>query len=696
MTEAATAYSEAESEDTDDLAGFLESYAPPAEDAPRDVVEGRFRVLLNQPLPELSRNLAHAFVAEDLEKREENLYALVCTHTMPYRMKGVEALRNTNHPAMLKCYAAATTPLSTPAETRMVMIVERPQGQRLSDLIRETGALPDRFIIEKILKPLNDALHSISKFKINHGCINPDTLYFGKELKIAEPISEPSGFSQDFHYDPPERLLATPSGKGSGHIAADTYAIGVLTLFLSTGGMLPIQQLSEEKFKEVILRSGSYHAFTHNIDPSEAMADLLRGCLNDNPRDRWTPEQLGAWLGGKRFNLILPSVPRDCTRPFQFNEADYFNYRALGHAIFSNNQIAKTHLSAIKLVKWMDLNTNKEEAADRMARVLRADTDSVEEEPPLTDDEIMRAIAILDPFGPMRYRNVSVNIDGLGKALANAFREKDTVTRQHIVTIMESGLPAFISELFDRSSNSLASNILWKLQNLRPILQLKGLGFGVERLLYSLNPSLTCQSPLLITHHPVTIADALNTLDKLAKTHANRHSLIDTHLASFLANKLDITKEIRVLELAGHQDLFLDQRLIILKLLAMAQQKTGNPPLKGLAVWMSQMISPIVDKLHQKSSRELLRKELAKATKTGILENIAFVLFNEKIFNEDRQGYQRATILYKFHNDAASKFKDTTKMRQKAMQRGRDMSVTIGYIVLAFGIYNALNPFIRL
>lgn len=693
MAEAATASTATEEEFVKSPEELLADYEIPAANAPKDLVAGRYRVLLNQPLPEFSKALATAYAVEDVEKQHTDAYALVCVNTMPYRMKGIEVLSGATPPALPRCYAAAPTPLSNPAETRMVLVMEKPVGKKLSELVAENGPFFDKIIIEKILKPLCDALIFLERYEINHGCINPDTLYFGTELKIGEPISEPSGYSQNMFFEPPERLMADRSGKGSGNTSTDAYAMAVLAIYLSQGKN-PVASLNQVQLEERIAKMGAYHAFCHNIDTSAAMQDLLRGALNNNINERWGCEQVNAWLGGKRFNLILPSLPQDTSRTFSFNDEEFQNYRALAQAIYRNWEMAKTQLHSGKLVKWMELNASKEEAADMMARVVGEAHDEAESRR-LSDEDIMKVISILDPFGPMRFKDISVNIDGLGKALAESFREKNTLKRQNLVNTMTLGLPAFLSGLIE-TDNAIVNNTLWRLQNLRYVLQLKGLGFGVERILYSLNPSLPCQSATTLLYHPVTIADTLNVLDRLAKQSMKKVSLIDTHLAAFLTSKLEISKELRVLELAGHPELFSDQRLVTLKLLALAQQKIGNTPLKGLAAWCAEMVLPIANKLHNRKAREAVIKEIKKAAASGIIERIAFILFKESLFSQDLWGYQRACNLHKYYKESIAGHEDRTKLKKLAMLNGRSISVVVGYFVLAAGIYFALDPYVRL
>jgi hypothetical protein len=584
----------------------------------------------------------------------------------------------------------------------MLLVVERPQGQKLSEIVAQRGALSERYVIDYILKPLNEALATLSKYNINHGCINPDTIYLQENtLKIKEAVSEPSGYSQLHWYEPPERLFAMPAGKGSGNAAADSYALAVLCLYLIYG-KLPVEKLTRQQFENRILQLGSYHAFTQNIDVVEPISDLMRGALNDNIQERWTHEQIAPWIDGKRYNLILPSIPRESVRTFHFDGEDYFNYRALAQALYSKWDTAKLQLASGKLVKWMETNATKTEAADAMSRVLSGHLDALAGEKPLNDDELCKVIAILDPMGPMRYKEVCINIDGMGKALAEAIRQKNNTLRQQILTLIDIGHPAFLSNLIGKTANVLITQTLWQMQPLRPLLKLKTLGFGLERIVYSLNPSLTCQSSLVLPYHPANLSDVMTILDTIATGAMKKSSLIDAHLAAYIAAKLDIQKDIKIYELAAHPDLMSDTRLVMLKLLMQAQHKqTGKtasspPPYKGLAIWMAATILPIAEKIHQKSTREALIRQIKKAASTGYLDRIAQVMFSDRLFAEDRAEFERAKALYKFHEDSVIELNDKKKLERGATLHGRYLSVAMGYIVLCVALYFSLSSHLHL
>ena len=662
----------------------------------RDMVDGRFRINLQQPLGHLNTSLCNAYEVIDTRNEVSDLYALIAPNSFPYRRKAIEALKTINSPHLSHCYASAPVMLSSPAETRMAFVFNQPPGKSLSQLIQEQGALKDKQAISHILSPLCSVLSQLHAHKINHGNIHPDRIYVGEQgIFVTECVSEPSGFSQDYHYEPPERILSQAAAKGSGNLVADCYALGVLAIFLCRGA-LPYENLSEKQFIHRVLHMGGYNAFMQALDFTENMLDLLRGTLQDDPLERWDTATMRTCLDGKRYNLIPPTMPRDSSRPFSFAEEEYFNHSALANALHKQWQKARTELSPVKLVKWMELSTSKSDKAERMAKLLRVtSSDAPDADRQLNDTEITRIIAVLSPYGPMRLKDLSITIDGLATALADAFRNSDVGAQRSMMLLIESGLPGFLSEIYDQNHNSEASNTLWQLQNLRPLLTSKGLGFGIERVLYHLNPSLACQSEMLMPFHCDTIAETLQALEFLAATNQHKNlSLIDSHLAAYIANKLDIKKEIKVVELSAYPDFANDQRLILLKLLAMAQQKSGAKKYPELTQWALNMTMPIIGKLHQRSGRELFIKEAKKAAKTASLENLAFTLFKPDIFHADSRDYQTAKNLHKYHNEWIEKLQDSKRLLHESRLLGRQVSVIIAYFVLGLTLYYVFDPYI--
>ncbi len=184
---------------------FLNGYTPTNEVTSRekDTVEERYVVQMQQPLPAFNTLHAKAYAAIDKENNANLLLAMVCAQEMPPRIKLARQLKRNPHPHLLPVLACQVAKLGQSGEERVVIIYERPKGKSLADIVAEQiRPLPERFIIERIIAPLSSAINHLDEMGFTHGRINADNVYFGDHVILGECCAEPSGLSQDFHFEP--------------------------------------------------------------------------------------------------------------------------------------------------------------------------------------------------------------------------------------------------------------------------------------------------------------------------------------------------------------------------------------------------------------------------------------------------------------------------------------------------------------
>lgn len=665
-------------------------------DSPRgedlDTIGNRYDLDIKDTIPELSNEFCTAYAATDRNSEYKNVYALVGLNSLPFRDRATDVMQKDTVPYLARCHASGPVTLSSTKETHRGFIMTRPAGKNLSDIIAHSGALPESFVTKQVIKPLASMLSELSKHGINHGCINANTVYFDKHITVGECAALPSGFLQPANYESPERNLALKAGKGAGDPSGDYYSLGILALHLILG-YLPNEDKSKNELIEEIVSNGAYNSFMPKFEFSIAMQDFFRGTLNENKADRWDLSHIDGWLRGKRYTVVSASKPKDSIRPFDYRGKQYYTRQHIAYAISRDWKLAKQHLSGFKLMRWLESNIKKTDICGQVDRIIPIG-DSDNKARPLKDEELARLLSALDPSAPIRYRLVSTHIDGLGTMLAEATRENNGGRIQQLIALIEQNLPTYVDNLTGDDSNSVTSAILWRLQGMRPILKTRSLGFGFERILYQLNPSLPCQQNLLQPHYIYTVADALKTLNVLAAEHAKTTSLADKHIAAFLTNRLEINREVRIVELGKFPDLVSEDRLVMLKILTLAQQKLRNPSLPGLSQWAAEMVLPALGMLHQKSRREALEQKVLKYADKGILEKITFLLFDKNLFKFDRREHGRAKALYRFHLELYNHLQDDSKLALKSKIIGQQIAFAIGLATLAFIAYNSTSAFI--
>ncbi|HEU5047152.1 MAG TPA: hypothetical protein VFT64_04830 [Rickettsiales bacterium] len=675
------------------LLAMLKQYRPPEPEAVgRDIIGGRYRILLNQPLQQLSSQFADAYVVSDEMEPSLFLYALVYKNDVPIRQRNIEALKEYRHPNMVALLDYGTTEISTLLEMRFVVILERPIGQSLSSILSNgRNSASQEVLITYVLRPMVEILLSFSKMGISHNRINLENVYIANNtVMLGECVSEPSGFSQPFLFEPIERILTMPMAKSDNAIGADCYALAVLILHCLLG-FKPFDGIEKDRFIESILARGTYHTLAIEWDFSDDMQDFFRGLLNDARRERWNPESLDGWLAGRHFNLILPSLPSEATRGFELLGKIYFNRKSIAYAIFRNWQEARMVIFDNKLGRWMETAAHKPDVADSVLRYVTSITNDNIRSERQNNDLLARTIILLDPSGPIRLKHLSVMLDGIGCLLTSSFLAGEREDVQTIIQMLESDLPWFWLEQQNGAGDYSAA--ILKLQRARNYIRINSLGFGVERCIYEMYPSLPCQSRLLKGYHVTTLAELLEKLNIVAKQRAEQDDFMDRHIGGFIASRLDMGKEVRVTELDVLPKLAANPGLVGLKLLLRAQNKVENTIFPGLCTWVALKLEPILDNIHKRAIRTNMQKELVQAVATGNLKKIERLMLNANLFINDYNNFHDAMAAYQQRREQIASLKDGTVLRRHARIVGRGVSQTVSFGVCLLTIYYTLRMY---
>lgn len=679
---------------SNEIAKFLKKHNPqPPVRGRKDALHDRYLVKHNESLPELNAPLAAACVATDDNLRERELYALICDRSLPYRLKNMQELEGFDHPNIIPLVAAGSVEFTHDDQVRMVAVYERPRGRKLSELLRERkGAFSEGFLIDDVIAPLCDVLRTFQERGICHGNINLDTVYYSDRIQLGECVSEPAGYSQQYYFEPTERAQAMPFGKGETTIGTDCYSLGILVLHLMFG-YRHFERIDEREYMIRRLSLGSYNILV-GAKEFKGMEDFLKGVLNDDPEERWTPVQIEQWVKGKKYNLLTPSVLREAQRPFMFNEEDYYNRRALAHALMENWEESKNALRTTHLSRWVEVSLHKNEMADSIRRVMEKTGGIHAISEKANNEMVARTICLLDPEGPVRYNMISAFVDGLGVVLADAFRTTNQKMIQSVIEVLDYNFYNYINDLLDGAKNKRYGTLLWKMQNCSRYLRMQAMGFGIERILYELNPTLPCQSPLLATENVLTAEEMLGALDRMGTRKSKGFDYLDRHIAAFLATRMDLNKELKLKEIALLPALAQNPQLIVLNMLAQVQRKAGRPKLKGLSAWAALRIVPLVDNFHSRTVRRKIRAGLRDASRTGDLDKIFELLKDQNLITEDYTGFQKAVGRFTRNAKKISQFENRRRLRSKSEQLGTILAMIVAYSMLLVSIGMVVKEFL--
>lgn len=668
------------------LLDFLGTYKPQpfhGGQAP-DTLQDRLRLLIQQPLPDLGHQLATAYAATDSANNGRSVYALVLDRAMPYRLKIAEVFSNINHPNIQPLLGYGTVLLSSTNQWHQVLFLERLNGPRASDLRAAGKKMHEHQVIDRILSPMLRALIQYRDKGLIHGSINLHTIIMGEETTLMESASSPCAYFQDYLYEPLERIMADQCARGVADQCADVYAVAIVAFELIYG-IDHLRKLSREEFVDRALEIGTYHLFSQNIDLSDNMADFFRGAMSENIEERWDIEHLQQWLGGKRYNMIVPPTPRDATRPLQFMGKDFFSKRALAHAFHKNWRTTMKEIRDIRLDRWFEMSMHQPDMADRVERVLRIGGSGSSEK--INTDMLTRLISLLDPIGPIRTPHYSLRPEGIGIALADLFRSGLPPETHEVTDLIDFDTPNYWGYLTEHTKSPELSQALWLLQRVKTFLKIRGLGFGIERVLYELNPNLPCQSETIKSFNALTIKETLGAMDAVAVTHGKDSSLVDRHIIAFLACKLDIGKEIKIQDVAMLDELAGNQELIAIRILGRAQQKNDKEKYVGLASWAALRVEIMLIHIHNRTLRAKLISKLRPAAASGDMNEVLSILVNREIIQADQQGFARALAQHKQNQRMINDLRNPKLLQRLSLVLGSRISSVVGYGVLISSLY---------
>jgi hypothetical protein len=655
-------------------------------EARKDSIGAHFTIRFTVPLPELDTRLAKAYQAVDERDAERHLYALICATDMPPRGKLLRELQVQTIPHFTNILAAGAGDFASLPGRRMAIVLERPKGQSLASMIQQSSrTLTEAFISEKIIVPLAEVLRHFEEMGSAHGRLNPANIFLGDTLMLGECVSEPCGYSQPFTYEPIERAQAHPAGKGEGTSHQDYFALGVLVARLRGGANVFARSQTLESHLELLTHDGACVALTQRLDVSDTMTDFFCGTLTDHPAERWGKTQVKAWLGGRRFNMVSPAIPPVGSRPYFIGEHTYTNFRGLSQGLYAHWDQVATMLRDGSLVRWIELSARRRDIGDLVRRSMQSLSSTTLKAHSNNDELIARCLTIIDPSAPMRIREAACHPDGVGPMLAEFMHANDTHGIDMTMDLLRQGLSSIWADMHKKREERLSSEMssaLWALDRLRLVLRSNGLGYGLERCLYDLNPDLPCQSPLLAGQHVVTVRDLLLVLERIAPDKARGSPLLDRHIAAFMASKLNIMRELKVSELAYFPALAKHPGVMTLRLFQQAQDNVGNPKLPALSYWIAVELLPALELFNSKSLREQLQNGVRTLAPSGFLHPMMDFLNQQAFVETDQGGFVKAFEEYHAMAEEISLLQSKRRVMERAKEQGAVTAKTISYVTL--------------
>ena len=664
------------------------------------VCGGRYAVLGDQPLANLDMPSAHAFAARDLEGAELDIMALLCDPWVPARLDMVPQLLSRAIPNFVNLLFAGRVHVPGRGGWAMALIYRRPLGPRLASLQSRRGdgrsdaagdPMDEAEATEKVLVPMAEALDDLHGLGITHGAVRPDNIFYANpectKVLLGDCLTAPQGCYQPPSMETIERALTDPAGRGAASEEDDFYALGV-TLAALLIGKDPGAQFEPSALREARFTSGSNRALLAKAKLSMGISPVLQSLLSDDVASRWTGRVIIGWSRGTTQRPALTKASRSDRPPFEFEGKSYRELPALAAALSEDPAHAAERIRDGRLDDWLRKKSSDPNRADAIEALSSSGGGT------LNDEELVsQTVMVLDPEGPIRYRSLALMPDGLGPALAEAMAAGNSDRVNDIGDLIRRRLPLIYMELGawrdgdHHQEHGAFEDALGHLKK-------DGLGFGIERVLYDLNPLLPCRSATIGNAYAFDLREVLGALDALAERGELKDDSIDRHIAAFIANRLNLNSSDELSELSNSSTPPERRRYAFLRLAGTVHQRCDRPPAPNLAKWLGSRLELVVEDFNYRPLRHELTGRLKRFAVSGDLSRMATLLSNPTLRQRDEAGFNAAI---KQHAANARRIETLSSDNPAHATRIADLGYTIAtvgaYAILAAAAFAATVVF---
>ncbi len=643
---------------------------------PANTLAERYVIDVSQEEVAFSKMHAKAYRVTDLKTPGLSLIGYVVDPLHPHRDSALQKLREAHHPHMIDLIDGGVVHIEPWQANRFVVIYNRPAGVPLASLLEAGQYYKHSEVMKRVIVPIAAVLHKLSALGLNHGGINPQNIFVsGAGIVLGECIAEPSGGMQPLWYEPIEHLQAMPEARGNGTVASDMYALAMLALD-ATGELNNRKTLTRTQLIALLLAKGSYNLFVNEGSFSGQVIDFFRGVLLETASERWNTEQLILCAGGKRYNLIPPTLPRDSNRAHHYENVDYYSLRSLSHAFAADSEKAMVNIRETKLLKWLetmpyrlDMRSAMEKVCARARRLGSAGSGRHE--------MVARATSALDPQSPIRYKEISAHPDHFSLLMIHALMKNNHALISTFHELIHTDMLLFWREL----DHAHGSRLEWDPDVIRTVSKHTSTGFGPERMMYELNPSLPCLSGPYLPYYAMNAKSLLLILDSDAAG-GKEPPLHDRHMMAFIASRAGIRKEVKIPEFKDYPEMYHSKTLQSLVILAKAQEKTRAVPLHGLSAHTMLHVSEMVELFHSRDIRASISRDLQMVLPKGNLAYLLRMLHNREYLANDRNGHRMAKERFTRNQVRLVELQDKRVLHHRSEAKGLYTAFFISLMIL--------------
>ena len=596
-------------------------------------------------MPHYDRGPVKAYTAYGTDKVPAKLFALVCEDHLTPRILKTPNYAAIKNPSLSRLVASGVADWTPAGKEKYCFIFESTLGSPLmkDDLHGGLGMKPDA-ALNSVIRPLVNVLADMRDNNLFHGNIRPSNIFDGgsknfERAVLGECLSCPVSYLQPVLYETVDRALCAPIGRGPGTPQDDVYALGV-SLAMMLRHSNPMEGLSDEEIIERKMDEGSYSVLMGKDRLTGSILELMRGLLYDDENQRWTIDEIMVWLDGRRLSSKQTSRRLKANRPVTFMGKKYTRPELLASDFKKNLVEARQLIEDGELEQWLSRALEDKPATARFEEAVKL----AEEGGKGSDyaERLATRVGIaLHPEGPLNYKSVSVLPEGVGPALTEAFIMKRDPQAYH-----DFFMNYFITQWIDSQAKNIpdVSSLVGRFDGARAYLRTKGLGNGLEKCIYAMNPEVHCLSEKVAKYYVRSPEDLMRAFEKISQNPNHPALFFDRHIAAFLSVKDRKNIDPHLYDMNAPESY--RRVLAEAKTLATIQKRSQMEKFPGIAKWMVETLGPVYERFHDRELREKIRKSAERLIAAGDLARIVLLFDDPAVYQSDNVEFRRAMRHY--------------------------------------------------
>jgi len=605
----------------------------------RIVFKEAIEIFQDIELPQFARPGTKAYAAKDIDSENEYL-AVICGNNNIPRTTIIGSYKNIKVKNILNLVNAGVVDWPLDGEQRFALIFEKPLGNKIiSSQEDDPKKIQEDYIISSVIEPVVKVLGKLKNVDLVHGAICLENMFMvGAEglttVMVGECLSSSASYYQHPFYEMVTRAMAGGIGRGVGTDKDDLYALGMCVIMLAKGKNL-LADKSEEEIIAAKIKYGSYGAVVGKDRLPGGISEFLRGVLADDIEQRWDVDDVTQWIEGRRLTPKQPAIVLGASRPYLFEDCEYMELRPIVAAFSKHISSAAAELDKDQFILWVKRNFDDKALRDRFEAAM-------EREKSFSSERIVSAVcAALDPFAPIRYKELVFFPAGFGALLGKAIYDGEDVQVYAEVIIYQIAIH-WVSQIFEETFDAAGLTAIF--EKSRAALNQRIMGYGIERVLYIVNHEIYCMSPVFKKHYVLVASSLLLALEDISSSVDLSTQIFDRHMVAFIS-----IREPNIIDpYLGHINSVDSSRKVkgILRTLAGIQRRFGIGSVPGVSKWIVSQLQPAIESFRDKDLRQEVIRQVNIAQNGGNLTDLVNLVDDNWVVQEDNNRFQKAVNEY--------------------------------------------------